>query len=99
MLEDTVLADVTIVMDGQLFPVHRCVLAAQGLYFCAMFQQGKGMHEEGRSTAGKKIVIKDVSAGVFCVLLQFLYTHMLDFRKGLEVGRWCWRWTGSRWAN
>jgi len=34
-----------------------------------MFEPGKGMHEEGSSTAGKKIVMKDVSAGVFRVLL------------------------------
>jgi len=51
---------------------------------------GKGMHEEGSRVAGKDIVIKDVSAGAFRVLLKFLYAHTLpeeeDCGEGLAVG-------------
>ena len=40
LLMDTALADVTFVVDGQRFQVHRCVLAARSPYFRAMFESG-----------------------------------------------------------
>jgi len=90
LLEDTGLADVTFAVDGQRFPAHCCVLAARSPFFRAMFESGKGMHEEGSRAAGQDIVIKEVSAGAFRVLLRFLYTHKLpveeDCGEGLEVG-------------
>jgi len=90
MLEDAALADVTFAVGGQCFPAHRCVLAARSPYFRALFKSGKGMHEEGSRAAGEDIVIKDVSAGAFCVLLKFLYAHTLpeqeDCGEGLAVG-------------
>jgi len=74
----------------QRFPANRCVLAAQSPYFRALFKLGKGMHEEGSRAAGEDIVIKDVSAGAFRVLLKFLYAHTLpekeDCGEGLAVG-------------
>jgi len=90
LLEDTALADVTFAVDGQRFPAHRCVLAARSPYFRALFESGKGMHEEGSRAAGQDIVIKDVSAGAFRVLLRFLYAHTMpeeeDCEEGLAVG-------------
>jgi len=90
LLMDTALADVTFVVDGQRFQVHRCVLAARSPYFRAMFESGKGMYEEGSRAAGQDIVIKDVSAGAFRTLLQFLYAHTLpeeeDCGEGLAAG-------------
>ena len=68
MLRDTALADVTFVVDGQRFPAHRCVLVARSPYFCAMFESGNGIHEEGSRVAGHDIMIKDVSAGAFRTL-------------------------------
>jgi len=48
------------------------------------------MCKSGACAAGQDIVIKDVSAGAFCVILQFLYTHTLpeeeDCGEGLTVG-------------
>jgi len=90
MLEDAALADVTFAVGGQRFPAHRCVLAARSPYFRAMFESGKGMHEEGSRAAGQDVVIKDVSAGAFRTLLRFLYAHTLpeeeDCGEGLAVG-------------
>jgi len=90
LLGDVELADVTFAVGGQRFPAHRCVLAARSPYFRALFKSGKGMHEEGSRAAGEDIVIKDVSAGAFCVLLKFLYAHTLpeqeDCGEGLAVG-------------
>ena len=90
LIGDTTMADVTFAVDGQRFPAHRCVLAARSPFFRAMFETGKGMHEEGSRAAGKDIVVKDVSAGAFRMLLSFLYAHTLpeeeDCGEGLEVG-------------
>lgn len=90
LLEDTELTDVTFAVDGQLFLAHRCVLSWRSPSFHTMFDSGKGMHEGGSHTAGKDIVIKDVSAEVFRVLLRFLYAHTPpeeeDFWEGLVVG-------------
>jgi len=90
LLGDTALADVTFAVDGQCFSAHHCVLVARSLYFRAMFESGKGMHEEGSRAADQDIVIKDMSAGVFRTLLRYLYAHTLpeeeDCGKGLAVG-------------
>jgi len=90
LLENAALADVTFAVGGQRFPAHRCVLAARSPYFRAMFESGKGTHEEGSCAAGQDIVIKDVSAGAFRTLLRFLYAHTLpeeeDCGQGLAVG-------------
>ena len=51
LLTDTALADVIFAVDGQRFPVHRCVLAARSPYFKALFASGQGMREEGRRAA------------------------------------------------
>jgi len=90
LLENAALADVTFAVGGQRFPAHRCVLVARSPYFRAMFESGKDMHEEGTRTAGRDIMIKDVSAGAFRTLLRFLYAHTLpeeeDCGEGLAVG-------------
>ena len=77
LLEDFELADVTFAVDGQRFPAHRCVLAARSAFFSGMFKSGKGMSEGGGSAAGQDMVIKEVSAGAFRVLLRFLYENVL----------------------
>jgi len=87
LLEDRTLADVTFVEDGQRFHGHRCVLAVRSPFFRGLFESGKGMSE---GAGGEDIVIEDVSAGAFRILLRFLYTHNLteaeDCGEGLDVG-------------
>jgi hypothetical protein len=77
LLEDAGLADVTFAVDGQHFPAHRCVLAARSAYFSGMFKSGQGMLEGGNSAAGQDIVLKEVGAGAFRVLLRYLYAGKL----------------------
>jgi len=77
LLDHTALADVTFAVDGQRFPAHCCVLSARSPYFLGLFESGTGMSYGERRAAGEEIVIKEVSAGAFWVLLWFLYTHRL----------------------
>jgi len=77
LLDHTALADVTFAVDGQRFPAHCCVLSVRSPYFRGLFESGTGMSEGERRAAGEEIVIKEVSAGAFWVLLWFLYTHRL----------------------
>ena len=90
LFDETELANVTFSVDGQRVPTLRCVLAARSPYFRGLFKSCKGMREGEGSAAGQDIVIKDVSAGAFCALLRFLYTHNLpeeeDYREGLAEG-------------
>jgi len=90
LLDDTALTDVTFAVDGQRFPAHRCVLAARSPYFSGLFESGTGMSEGGGRASGEDIVIEGLSAGAFCTLLRFLYTHKLpeaeNCGEGLEVG-------------
>ena len=51
---------------------------------CGMFKSGKGMSEGGGFAAGQDIVIKEVSAGAFRVLLWFLYENVLPEDENCE---------------
>ena len=86
LLEDTALADVTFAVDGQRFPAHRCVLAARSAYFDGLFKSGRGMREGGSSAGGQDIVLEEVSAGAFRVLLEFLYANRLPEEEGCGQG-------------
>jgi hypothetical protein len=90
LLEDTGLADVTFAVDGQRFPAHRCVLVVRSAYFSGMFKSGQGMLEGGGRAAGKDIVLEEVRAGAFRVLLKYLYSGELPedecCGEGLQAG-------------
>jgi hypothetical protein len=90
LLEDTELADVTFAVDSQRFSAHRLVLAARSAYFSGLFKSGQGMREGGGSAAGEAIVLKEVRAGAFRVLLKYLYTGEVpeeeDCGEGLRAG-------------
>ncbi|CAL4979586.1 unnamed protein product [Urochloa decumbens] len=68
--------DVTFqVAGGDMFPAHRCVLAARSPVFRA---QLFGEMKESKQTAGGVIVeIEDMEAKVFGSLLRFIYTDSL----------------------
>ncbi|XP_035695433.1 kelch-like protein diablo isoform X1 [Branchiostoma floridae] len=63
-----VLTDVTLLVDGQLFPAHRNVLAAASPYFYAMFTGG--LHEARQ----KEVAIHGVDQDIMALLLDFIYT-------------------------
>jgi len=86
LLRDTSLADVIFAVNGQRFPAYRCVLAARSPYFKALFASGQGMREEGSRAAGGEIVLEDVSAPEFEMLLEYLYAHKLPEGEEWQAG-------------
>uniref|UniRef100_A0A3B3RMP5 Intracisternal A particle-promoted polypeptide n=1 Tax=Paramormyrops kingsleyae TaxID=1676925 RepID=A0A3B3RMP5_9TELE len=64
--------DVQLQVGGRLFSVHRLVLAASSPYFAALF--AGGMSEVDK----KEVRILGVEADVFEILLDFIYTGMID---------------------
>ncbi|CAL4979617.1 unnamed protein product [Urochloa decumbens] len=68
--------DVTFqVAGGDMFPAHRCVLAARSPVFRA--QLFGEMKESKQTTGGIIIAIEDMEAQVFSSLLRFIYTDSL----------------------
>jgi len=73
LVENGELADVVLVVEGQRFPAHRAVLAAQSEYFRGLFLSG--MQEARRESSGpREVKLGGVSAAAFGVLLRNLYT-------------------------
>jgi len=73
LVEDGELADVVLVVEGQRFPAHRAVLAAQSKYFRGLFLSG--MQEVRREPSGPhEVKLWGASAAAFVVLLRNLYT-------------------------
>ncbi|CAO2149722.1 unnamed protein product [Urochloa humidicola] len=68
--------DVTFhVAGGDMFPAHRCVLAARSPVFRA--QLFGGMKESKQTESGVIVAIEDMEAQVFSSLLHFCYTDSL----------------------
>ncbi|PAA76163.1 hypothetical protein BOX15_Mlig020954g1 [Macrostomum lignano] len=63
------LCDVDLLVEDEVFPAHRIVLASCSDYFCAMFTGG--MEESDKSS----VEIKGVKADVMSELLNFVYTE------------------------
>jgi speckle-type POZ protein len=69
LLQDKVGSDVSFEVNGEMFPAHRCVLAARSKVFRA---QLFGPMTEGITSSA--IQIKDMEAKVFAALLSFIYS-------------------------
>lgn len=65
--------DVTIQIEDQFFPAHRCVLKAKSDYFVAMFTGNFQEHDQ------KFLVLKAVPAEGFRVVIDFMYGRELKF--------------------
>lgn len=66
-LEDGLFADVTITVESREFNLHRLVLSAQSSFFRSMFTSNL------RETHDRHIELKDVSAVVFQLLVDYIY--------------------------
>ena len=64
--------DVQLQVGKQTFKVHRLVLAASSPYFAALFTGG--MKESSKDV----VEILGIEAGIFRILLDFIYTGMLS---------------------
>ena len=60
--------DVTLIIDGDEFPAHKCVLASSSDYFNKMFTV------EMKEKYEKKIEIKGITADVFRLMFEWMYT-------------------------
>ncbi|KAJ3685523.1 hypothetical protein LUZ61_014687 [Rhynchospora tenuis] len=80
LLESGEGADVTLEIDDEVFSAHRNVLAARSPVFRA---QLFGSMMESKMD---KITIKDLSADVFKLMLQFIYTDMLPPEVEVSIG-------------
>ncbi|XP_005987011.1 kelch repeat and BTB domain-containing protein 4 [Latimeria chalumnae] len=66
-LEDGLFADVVISVEGKEFQLHRLVLSAQSCFFRSMFTSNL------KEAHNKVIELKDVSAAVFQLLVDYIY--------------------------
>ncbi|XP_069821926.1 kelch repeat and BTB domain-containing protein 4 isoform X1 [Dendropsophus ebraccatus] len=73
-MEEELFADVTILVDGKEFQLHRLVLSAQSCFFRSMFASNL---KEGRN---RVIQLQDVSASVFQLLVDYIYHGTVKLR-------------------
>ncbi|KAG9475809.1 hypothetical protein GDO78_003951 [Eleutherodactylus coqui] len=73
-MEDSLFADVTIVVEGKEFQLHRLVLSAQSCFFRSMFASNL---KEGRNRVTQ---LEDVSASVFQLLVDYIYHGTVKLR-------------------
>ncbi|CAB1322545.1 unnamed protein product [Coregonus sp. 'balchen'] len=66
-LQDGLFADVTVMVEGRDFNLHRLVLSAQSSFFRSMFTSNL------REAHTRSIQLKDVSASVFQLLVDYIY--------------------------
>uniref|UniRef100_A0A3P9KGB7 Kelch repeat and BTB (POZ) domain containing 4 n=1 Tax=Oryzias latipes TaxID=8090 RepID=A0A3P9KGB7_ORYLA len=73
-LEDGLFADVTITVDDKEFNLHRLVLSAQSSFFRSMFTSNL------KESHNRSIELKDVSATVFQLLIDYIYHGTIKLR-------------------
>lgn len=73
-LEDGLFADVNVLVEGKEFQLHRLVLSAQSSFFRSMFTSNL------RETHDRNIELKDVSASVFQLLVDYIYHGTIKLR-------------------
>ncbi|XP_063800634.1 kelch repeat and BTB domain-containing protein 4 isoform X1 [Pseudophryne corroboree] len=73
-MEEELFADVTILVEGKEFQLHRLVLSAQSCFFRSMFASNL---KEGRN---RVIQLQDVSESVFQLLVDYIYHGTVKLR-------------------
>lgn len=72
LMRDEKFSDITFVVDGQSFKVHKCILANKSPIFRTMFEFDK------RNKAINEVVIEGISHEVFGEMLQYIYTVRIN---------------------
>ncbi|XP_028304854.1 kelch repeat and BTB domain-containing protein 4 isoform X1 [Gouania willdenowi] len=73
-LEDGLFADVTVIVETKEFHLHRLVLSAQSSFFRSMFTSNL------KESHNRSIELKDVSAAVFQLLVDYIYHGTIKLR-------------------
>ena len=73
--EEQKFTDVDFLIDGQVIPAHKAVLASQSQYFEGM------LFGSMREAAMNSVELKDVPVPAFRKVLQFAYTGFLDMEN------------------
>lgn len=68
LLQGEEIADVTLVVDGREFTIHKSVLCARSKVFAAMFAH------ETKEKAENRIIIEDIKVAIFEKLREYLYS-------------------------
>ena len=66
--KEKILCDVSLRIEGQDFPAHRCVLSAASPYFSSLFTSGFKENEDNA------VELKDIKPAVVSEVLRFIYT-------------------------
>ena len=74
---DNGFCDVVLEVEGQQFPAHRCVLAANSPFFRSLF--GSGMKESSQ----RILSLKSIPAAVIPLMLQFFYTREISIEHSV----------------
>lgn len=72
---DSGFCDVVLEVDGQSFPAHRCVLAANSQFFYTMFTSGM------RDSKEKHIKLCSLSSSSLSTILDFFYTREVAINR------------------
>jgi len=64
--------DIKLIVDGETFFAHKCILAKQSDFFATMFQSGM------RESAQRDVVLKDVGREAFYIALQHIYSIQVN---------------------
>ncbi|XP_040265171.1 kelch repeat and BTB domain-containing protein 4 isoform X2 [Bufo bufo] len=73
-MEEQLFVDVTVLVEGKEFQLHRLVLSAQSCFFRSMFASNL---KEGHN---RVIELKDVSASIFQLLVDYIYHGTVKLR-------------------
>eukprot|EP01116_Phalansterium_solitarium_P000820 TRINITY_DN1067_c0_g1_i1.p1 TRINITY_DN1067_c0_g1~~TRINITY_DN1067_c0_g1_i1.p1 ORF type:complete len:703 (-),score=160.59 TRINITY_DN1067_c0_g1_i1:65-2173(-) len=72
------LSDVELLVDGEVFPAHRLVLCMHSEVLRTLLEGGGGWKESSQN----QIVLNDLPAPLFRLLLQYCYTGEVEITKG-----------------
>ncbi|XP_048763163.1 TD and POZ domain-containing protein 3-like [Ostrea edulis] len=70
LVNSDLFSDVQFSVDGRIFHGHKAILVVRSNFFQAMF-----CDQMRESTTSEPIVLKDVSADAFAIILHFIYTN------------------------
>ena len=70
MLDSATYADVEFLVQNEMIPAHKSILAARSIYFKNMFEAGM------QESASNQVTVTDVEPATFKAVLKYLYGHI-----------------------